>query len=61
VAIVEGWFENRLATVTAREKGGKLTLKLRGRNVRVDHVARHSLRPAFGFDFESRTSEKVPV
>ncbi len=58
VAIVEGEFENWLATVTANEKGGKLALKLLGRNVRVDHVLRHSVRPALGFDLAR--DEPVP-
>ncbi|MGJ5074557.1 hypothetical protein [Bradyrhizobium oligotrophicum] len=59
VAIVEGKFENWLATVTAREKGGKLTLKLLGQNVRVDHVLRQSVQPAFGYDLERQSSKNA--
>ncbi|WP_316219400.1 transcription termination/antitermination protein NusG [Bradyrhizobium sp. SZCCHNR2026] len=55
VAIVEGEFENWLATVTAREKGGKLTLTLLGQSVRMDHVSTRAVRPALGFDWERRT------
>jgi len=56
VAIVAGEFENWLATVTARERGGKMTLKLLGKNLQVSKVTRYSVRPAFGFDLDGRMS-----
>ncbi|WP_369726741.1 transcription termination/antitermination protein NusG [Bradyrhizobium sp. LLZ17] len=59
VAIVQGQFENWLATVTGQERGGKLTLKLLGRNVQVSRVSPHDVRPAFGFDLDRQNPDEV--
>jgi transcription antitermination factor NusG len=58
VTLLEGQFENWLATVTAREKGGRVTVKLLGKNVHVNHLTRHGVAPAFGFDLERDNSER---
>ncbi|MGJ4997290.1 transcription termination/antitermination protein NusG [Bradyrhizobium sp. HKCCYLS3077] len=48
VAIVEGEFENWLATVTAYEKDRKLLVRFHnGRREKI--IARNSVRPAFGY------------
>jgi hypothetical protein len=52
VCIVEGQFDSLLATVTAREKGGRLSLKLLGKNVNVNRVSPRTVRPASGFDLK---------
>jgi transcription antitermination factor NusG len=59
VAIVEGKFENWLATVTGQEKGGKLTLKLLGQNVHLNRVSPRTVRPAAGFDLKREYPEEV--
>ena len=58
VAIVEGKFENWLATVTGHEKGGRLTLKLLGENVHVNKVSARNVRPAFGYDLKRTNLEQ---
>jgi transcription antitermination factor NusG len=50
VCLVEGQFDNWLATVTGRGKGGRLTVKLLGKNVHLNKVSESSIRPASGFD-----------
>jgi hypothetical protein len=50
VCLVEGQFDNWLATVTGREKGGRFTVKLLGENVHLNRVSSYSVRPATGFD-----------
>lgn len=59
VVITEGQFESWLATVTAREKGGRVTVKLLGKNVHVNRLTRHAVAPAFGFDLARDNSERV--
>jgi hypothetical protein len=50
VCLVEGRFDNWLATVTGREKGGRFTVKLLGENVHLNKVSPYSVRPALGSD-----------
>ena len=57
VAIVEGKFDNWLATVTGREKGGGVTVKLLGKNIHVNKLLASSVRPATGFDLERGNPE----
>jgi len=57
VAIVEGKFDNWLATVTGREKGGGVTVKLLGKNIHVNKLPASSVRPATGFDLERGNPE----
>ena len=60
VAIVSGKFENRLATVTGLEKGGRrIGVKLRGHNVTFN-TTRGAIRPAFGFDLDRNNPDEVP-
>ncbi|WP_315729023.1 transcription termination/antitermination protein NusG [Bradyrhizobium sp. SZCCHNS2015] len=61
VAIVEGQFENWLATVTARGRGGKLSLKLVGKSVTFDQVSPHEVRPALGFGSDRTNRERGPT
>ena len=57
VAIVDGKFDNWLATVTGRDKGGALTVKLLGRNVHLNKLPASSVRPASGFDLDRGNPE----
>ncbi|WP_316196304.1 MULTISPECIES: transcription termination/antitermination protein NusG [unclassified Bradyrhizobium] len=50
VAIVEGEFENWLATVTERVRGGKLSLRLLGGKVGLTGISSRSVRAASPFD-----------
>ena len=61
VAIVEGKFDNWLATVTGRQKGGGLTVKLLGRNVHLGKLPVSSVRPATGFDLERGNPDLAAV
>jgi transcription antitermination factor NusG len=56
VCIVEGKFDNWLATVTGRGKGGRFTVKLLGENVHLNKVSPYSVRPALGSDLSRRVS-----
>jgi hypothetical protein len=60
VAIVEGKFENWLATVTAREKGGHLTIKILGSNLHVNRMSPYAIRPAAGFDLARAWPDHKP-
>lgn len=59
VKIVEGKFENWLATVTGHKKGGALSLKILGQNLHVNKAPARSVRPAFGFDLKRDNPEPV--
>jgi hypothetical protein len=61
VAIVEGRFDNWLATVTDLEKGGKFSAKLPGHKTTLNKLPGRALRPAFGSDLERSNPEKVPM
>jgi hypothetical protein len=56
VCIVEGKFDNWLATITGRGKGGRFTVKLLGKNEFVNKLSAASLHPASGFDLSRRGS-----
>jgi transcription antitermination factor NusG len=61
VAIIEGRFENWLATVTGLEKGGKqISVKLLGHKTTLNKLPRRALRPALGFDLGRSNHEEVP-
>src|SRR5262245_21203059 len=62
VAIVEGKFENWLATVTGIEKGGKqISVKLLRHKTTLNKLPGRALRPASGFDLERSNPEEVPT
>jgi transcription antitermination factor NusG len=56
VCLMDGKFENWLATVTGRTAGGRYTVKPIGQQVELRRVYQHSLRPAVGFDLTRSTS-----
>ncbi len=49
VSIVAGEFDNWLATVTGVGKGDRVSLKILGKNIRLDRVKLRHVRPAEGF------------
>lgn len=50
VCMMDGPFENWIATVTGRSAGGRYTVKPKGQQLELRKVYEHSLRPAVGFD-----------
>ena len=61
VCIMEGQFENWLATVTGRTAGGRYTVKPMGQQVELRKAYQHSLRPAAGFDLARSTRSDIGV
>lgn len=61
VCIMEGQFDNWLATVTNREKGGRYAVKLLGRNQHVNKLTLNALRPALGSDLARANPEAAPA
>lgn len=57
VVLVEGKFNNWLATVTGREKGGRMTVKLVGSDQELEKIPRQSIAPAAGSDLKRDNSE----
>jgi hypothetical protein len=57
VCLVEGQFDNWLATVTGREKGGRFTVKLLGENVHLNKVSPYGVRPALGSDLRRQVPQ----
>lgn len=60
VVMVEGKFNNWLATVTGHGRGGRLTVKLLGENKSLNKVAPSSVAAALGSDLR-RTAQPEPA